>query len=216
MALAQIVVFPAPGTPYSRGAFLFDVYFPTTYPSTPPLVNLQTTGRGTFRFNPNLYKSGKVCLSLLNTWRGAKSEQWNPHSTFLQVCVSIQSAIFVGEPYFNEPGYETEMKTAQGRAKSNAYNAAVRNATIQYAMLDYIKKPPSGFEYVVLSHFYLHQDAIIQQVEGWIKDGKSKGPHFSKLKSLVAQLKVALQQIKQPVPPVDSDSDTDDSSEDDD
>lgn len=30
-------------------------------------VNLQTTGKGTVRFNPNLYNCGKVCLSLLGT-----------------------------------------------------------------------------------------------------------------------------------------------------
>lgn len=30
-------------------------------------VNLQTTGNGTVRFNPNLYNCGKVCLSLLGT-----------------------------------------------------------------------------------------------------------------------------------------------------
>lgn len=28
------------------------------------------TGKGKIRFNPNLYKDGKICLSLLGTWRG--------------------------------------------------------------------------------------------------------------------------------------------------
>ena len=47
--------------------------------------------------------SGKVCLSLLGTWAGSASENWNPvTSTFLQVIISIQSLIFVAEPYFNE------------------------------------------------------------------------------------------------------------------
>ena len=44
------------GTPYSGGAYQFDIYFPMTYPKTPPMVNLHTTGGGTVRFNPNLYK----------------------------------------------------------------------------------------------------------------------------------------------------------------
>jgi ubiquitin-protein ligase len=34
------------GTPYSGGAFVFDVYFPASYPAQPPLVNMDTTGRG--------------------------------------------------------------------------------------------------------------------------------------------------------------------------
>ena len=51
-----------------------------------PQVNLQTTGRGSVRFNPNLYNCGKVCLSLLGTWPGQKEEMWNEKaSTFLQV-----------------------------------------------------------------------------------------------------------------------------------
>lgn len=33
-------------TPYSGGCFLFDIYFPTTYPQVSPKVNLQTTGAG--------------------------------------------------------------------------------------------------------------------------------------------------------------------------
>jgi len=46
-------------TPYAGGCFLFDIYFPPQYPSVPPQVNLQTTGNGSVRFNPNLYNSGK-------------------------------------------------------------------------------------------------------------------------------------------------------------
>ena len=38
------------------------------------------------RFNPNLYKDGKVCLSLLGTWPGAQGEQWSKQiSTIIQV-----------------------------------------------------------------------------------------------------------------------------------
>merc|ERR1719447_2270827 len=57
-------------TPYENGCFEFDIYFPPDYPSSPMLVNLQTTGKHTVRFNPNLYNDGKVCLSILNTWHG--------------------------------------------------------------------------------------------------------------------------------------------------
>lgn len=49
-------------------------------------VQFLTTGGGLVRFNPNLYNSGKVCLSLLGTWSGANGEEWNEHtSTILQV-----------------------------------------------------------------------------------------------------------------------------------
>lgn len=52
----------------------------------PMLINLETTGRHSVRFNPNLYNDGKVCLSVLNTWHGRPEEKWNAHtSSFLQV-----------------------------------------------------------------------------------------------------------------------------------
>jgi len=68
----------ATATPYAHGAFIFDVFFPNTYPNTSPKVNLSTTGNGQVRFNPNLYSDGKVCLSLLGTWQGVATENWDP------------------------------------------------------------------------------------------------------------------------------------------
>ena len=67
-------------TPYHNGIFEFHLMFPSDYPNSPPKVLLETTGNGTVRFNPNLYNSGKVCLSLLGTWSGDESESWSPLS----------------------------------------------------------------------------------------------------------------------------------------
>lgn len=73
----------------------YDVIVITRYPEVPPLINIATTGSNTVRFNPNLYANGKVCLSILNTWRGRAEEMWSPQCTLLQVLVSIQSLIMV-------------------------------------------------------------------------------------------------------------------------
>jgi Ubiquitin-conjugating enzyme len=51
----QVLITGPTDTPYSFGAFQFDLYCPVEYPSVPPVVNLQTTGNGAVRFNPNLY-----------------------------------------------------------------------------------------------------------------------------------------------------------------
>lgn len=85
MDIMKILITGPDGTPYSNGCFIFDVYFPNEYPTTPPSINLETTGNHTVRFNPNLYNDGKVCLSILNTWHGRPEEKWNATSTFLQV-----------------------------------------------------------------------------------------------------------------------------------
>jgi hypothetical protein len=83
-------------------------------------VQFLTTGGGRERLNPNLYACGKVCLSLLGTWPGGgKAEKWvAATSSMLQLLVSIQSLIFVDQPFFNEPGYETSMATADGCASA--------------------------------------------------------------------------------------------------
>lgn len=86
----RMLIFGASATPYAHGAFIFDVYFDENYPNRPPHVNLMTTGNGQVRFGPNLYNTGKVCLSLLGTW----GDNWKANeSTMLQVAISIQSIV---------------------------------------------------------------------------------------------------------------------------
>ena len=53
------------------------VQFPEDYPSSAPQIQFLTTNGGKTRFNPNLYADGKVCLSILGTWRGESGEQWS-------------------------------------------------------------------------------------------------------------------------------------------
>ena len=66
----KAVIMGADNTPYAHGAYEYDIFLDNNYPKDPPKVNLTTTGKGAVRFNPNLYACGKVCLSLLGTWRG--------------------------------------------------------------------------------------------------------------------------------------------------
>ena len=170
MCAVQFLITAPMDTPYGGGCFLFDVYMPSNYPSGPPKANLQTTGGKTVRFNPNLYNDGYVCLSLLGTWEGDASESWNAaHSTLLQLAVSMQSLIFVPEPYFNEPGYESSIGTDNGKAQSDSYNKNIEAQTIRWAMVDMLKNPPKGFEEVIKTHFSLRKDAILANIEKWEK-----------------------------------------------
>jgi len=187
MPFAQMLIIPPDGTPYAGGCFLFDICFPSKYPLVAPLVNLQTTGHGKVRFNPNLYKCGKVCLSLLGTWGGAnQGEQWNPGlSTLLQVAISIQSLIFVAKPYFNEPGYEATMGTPRGDQQSKAYNRIREEATVKYAIIEMLEKTPPQFKDVIQLHFKLSRDRTLANVERWMgADSKA----YKKVKQLLDQL----------------------------
>ena len=176
-------------TPYENGLFEFHVFLPHNYPNSEPNVLLNTTGNNTVRFNPNLYNTGKVCLSLLGTWTGNESEKWNPKtSTFLQVLISIQSLILVEDPYFNEPGYERQMNTEIGKLKCKEYNNNLHIETIKWCMINMINNPPSGYEEVVLNHFKIKKQQIIEQVDKWLEESENK--YKNKLSIEVNNLKI--------------------------
>ena len=86
-------------TVYQHGAYLFEINFPGNYPYDPPLVKYKTND-GNVRFHPNLYKNEKVCLSILNTWRG---EPWSSSLTLSTVLLTIMS-ILTNDPLLHEPG----------------------------------------------------------------------------------------------------------------
>ncbi|XP_050666064.1 baculoviral IAP repeat-containing protein 6-like [Leptidea sinapis] len=169
--IMKVLITGPSDTPYANGCFILDVYFPAEYPTVPMMINLETTGRHSVRFNPNLYNDGKVCLSVLNTWHGRPEEKWNAHtSSFLQVLVSIQSLILVPEPYFNEPGYERSRGTCVGTLASLEYNSNIYQACVRWAMLDQLRSPEPCFREVIQTHFWIKRNEIMQTVANWITD----------------------------------------------
>ncbi|XP_077439054.1 dual E2 ubiquitin-conjugating enzyme/E3 ubiquitin-protein ligase BIRC6 isoform X1 [Vanacampus margaritifer] len=207
--IMKVLITGPADTPYANGCFEFDVYFPQDYPNSPPLVNLETTGGHSVRFNPNLYNDGKVCLSILNTWHGRPEEKWNPQtSSFLQVLVSVQSLILVAEPYFNEPGYERSRGTPSGTQSSREYDGNIRQATVKWAMLEQMRNPSPCFKEVIHKHFYLKRAEIMSQCEEWIADiqqyssdkrvGRTMSHHAAALKRHTAQLREELLKLHCP------------------
>jgi ubiquitin-protein ligase len=167
LSLFKFLVIPNEDTPYKFGCFVFDVFLPTTFPSTCPLVNHTTSRKNNFRFNPNLYSCGKVCLSLLGTWGGqSQSESWiapnadGTGSTLLQLVLSIYSMIFTENPWYNEPGRENGIKHANTDKNSINYNEEIRHGTIKYAILNQLRYPEDGFEDVIKTYYRLKKDKI--------------------------------------------------------
>jgi ubiquitin-conjugating enzyme E2 Z len=99
MLKGYAMIIGPPETPYSGGFYLFEFDFPTNYPFAPPKVNY-LTNNGEIRFNPNLYKNGKVCISILNTWSG---DQWSSCQTLNSILLTLCS-ILNNNPLLNEPG----------------------------------------------------------------------------------------------------------------
>ena len=119
MDLTRAVLVGPAGTPYHDNLFVFDFHFTPSYPAEPPKAHYHSFGQ---RVNPNLYESGKVCLSLLHTWQGKGSEVWSPESSnMLQVLVSIQGLVLVEKAYYNEAGYEKQVGSEEGERNNAQY-----------------------------------------------------------------------------------------------
>ncbi|TQD88365.1 hypothetical protein C1H46_026109 [Malus baccata] len=171
MDLLQAAIVGAPGTPYHDGLFFFDIYLPPEYPHEPPMVHYTSGG---LRVNPNLYESGKVCLSLLNTWTGTGTEVWNPGgSTILQVLLSLQALVLNDKPYFNEAGYDQQIGRTEGEKNSVSYNENAFLMTCK-SMLYTLHKPPKHFEELVIEHFTRHSQNILMACKAYM-DGAPVG-----------------------------------------
>lgn len=120
-------------TPYAGGFFHFDIRVVSEYPMKPPQVVLRTTDGGRVRFNPNLYSTGKVCLSILGTWEGPA---WSSAESLASVLLSIQS-LMTPKPYHNEPGFEN-----RGDATTIAdYNDYIQYETLRVAVVGMLEHP---------------------------------------------------------------------------
>ncbi|KAL0271151.1 UNVERIFIED_CONTAM: hypothetical protein PYX00_008339 [Menopon gallinae] len=119
-------------TPYEGGFFYFLLRCPSTYPMRPPWVKFMTTAGGTVRMNPNLYKNGKVCLSILGTWPGPG---WSPANTLWARCLMSIQSLLGEKPYHNEPGYDQERICGD----SQRYNEVIQHETLRVAVCGMIE-----------------------------------------------------------------------------
>jgi ubiquitin-conjugating enzyme E2 Z len=141
------LVIGPPQTPYEGGFWFFSVKFHDQHPFEPPEV-LSLTQDGRTRFNPNMYREGKVCLSLLGTWH--QGDKWSSVQTLGSVLLSILGMVLTEEPLRNEPCYST-LATHPNFAP---YNRMVFHASVE-TILRFIETPP----------LFLpedHKDAIIK------------------------------------------------------
>jgi len=141
------------GTPYEGALFFFDIQLPSDYPQAPPPVHYYHHSGGPDRLNPNLYKEGKVCLSLLGTWQGDEGESWKPgKSNLIQLLLSIQGLVLVPAPYYCEPGFERQMGTEEGKNNSQDYSEAAYLMSLR-AIRRVVRHPLDHFHAVVKDHF---------------------------------------------------------------
>lgn len=116
-------------TPYEYGYYLFEFKYSVNYPFEPPVVTACTQD-GKTRFNPNLYVSGKVCVSILNTWTG---DQWSSCQTISSVLL-VLCTLLCKDPFTNEPHMTTS------HPDCSKYDKIVQYKNIEVAIYKMLKK----------------------------------------------------------------------------
>ncbi|KAK1757667.1 hypothetical protein QBC47DRAFT_376659 [Echria macrotheca] len=133
-------------TPYEFGFFEFSFKFGKDYPRKSPTVTAITTNGGRCRFNPNIYANGRVCLSILGTWRGERGEEWSAAQGLESILISIQS-LMSANPYENEPGFE-DANEAQDKKCQKDYVQKIRHETLRISVIqrleEYLGVQPDG------------------------------------------------------------------------
>lgn len=122
-------------TPYFGGFYFFEITYPYDYPHSPPKVKYCTNNNG-IRFNPNLYTCGKVCISLLNTWRG---DQWTSCQSISTVLLTL-CTLLCKDPLLNEP------QVPKSHPDMKNYNEIIEFSNINVAVCDIVKKKKGVYQ----------------------------------------------------------------------
>jgi ubiquitin-conjugating enzyme E2 Z len=150
-------------TPYFGGYYFFELKYPRDYPHSPPVVKYCTNGEN-IRFNPNLYCCGKVCLSILNTWRG---DQWTSCQSISTVLLTICS-ILSNNPLLNEPGVNISHPDVK------TYNDIIEYSNINIAVCDIVCKKP-GVYMPFFDIFYHHvKEKFLENYEKLVSLAKNR------------------------------------------
>ncbi len=161
-------------TPYFGGYYFFKFTFPYDYPYSPPTVKFMSNN-GTTRFNPNLYRNGKVCLSILNTWEGDKwSACQSIQTVLLALCTLLNEA-----PLLNEPGF------TRNEPDFLKYQMSIEFVNIDYTIFDLlnlslnnIPEPFEIFYPYMKEHFIKNYNKIREFIENKKDNNNNNGCIF--------------------------------------
>ena len=123
---------------YFGGNYFYKFEFPYDYPHRPPKVTFMTVD-GKTRFHPNMYRSGKICLSILNTWRG---DQWTGCQSIRSILLTILS-VLDDSPLLHEPGFTALHKDC------DRYNKIIKYKNFDFSINQIIMNKMSNTSFYV-------------------------------------------------------------------
>jgi len=159
MLKGYAIIFGSGDSLYRHGVYMFALDYPKEYPFAPPKLTYLTND-GKTRFNPNLYRNGKVCLSLLNTWKG---EQWTSCQTIESILLNLLTLLH-NEPLLNEPGIKKDHRDFK------SYNSILQYKNYEISILGVLTQkilPPAfaGFFPIIKKHFKERTQIILDELK---------------------------------------------------
>ena len=163
MLKGYAIIFGPSDTIYENGVYFFEFDFPKDYPFSPPKLTY-LTNNGKTRFHPNLYRNGKVCVSILNTWRGPG---WTSCMSIRTVLITL-TTLFHNKPLLNEPG------VTEAHHAFNSYNKIIEYRNIDTAIRNVLTKKilPENFKPLwplIKQHFIRKKDIIMNKIDSLLK-----------------------------------------------
>lgn len=151
-------------TPYFGGYYFFELTYPADYPHSPPNVRYWTNDNG-IRFNPNLYTCGKVCISLLNTWRG---DQWTSCQTISTVLLTL-CTLLCKTPLLNEPG----VNNTHASDIMN-YDEIITYANLDIAVCNIVRKKTGMYQTFFENFEPFIREKFLENYEAFVKFANKK------------------------------------------
>lgn len=160
---------------YFGGNYFYEFNFPYDYPHRPPKVKFLNMGGldGHTRFHPNMYKNGKMCLSILNTWKG---DQWTGCQSIRTILLTILS-ILDNAPLLHEPGFSETHKDFK------PYNEIIRYRNLEYSVCYILQNKAKNlkilttmFEDNIKNQFNKNKDIIKENIDEY--ENKSNNTYY--------------------------------------
>lgn len=174
MLKGYVLIIPRDDSPYQHGNYFFTVEFPPNYPYSPPKMEY-LTNNGNTRFHPNFYRNGKVCLSILNTWKG---DQWTSCNTLSSVLLNV-ATLFTKNPFLHEPGITESHENFQDYSdiiEYQNYNVAIYGVLANKEFIKILQPIKQYFEEEIREQFAKNSPSILKKLE---KKMKSKNYVYS-------------------------------------
>lgn len=168
MLKGYAIIFGPDDCIYRYGGYCFEFKFPYDYPFSPPKLKYITNDNLT-RFHPNLYRNGKVCISILNTWKG---EQWTSCQSIKSVLLMLVTLLH-NKSLLNEPGIK------ETHSSFKAYHDIITYKNLEIAILRNLKKEKlhlmgkcSVFYQIYVNYIKKNKDNILNYIQKLKKNNK--------------------------------------------